>query len=66
MLSIVEILFLSLFLRVVIFQLWNSTYVLTSLSVAAGYQQVYTSFSYQHQIEHTDASRSYRCNTVIF
>ena len=54
--SILEILFLSLLLRVVIFRLSNSTYVLTSLSVATGNQQVYTSFSYQHQIELMDAT----------
>ena len=64
--SIVEILFLSLLLRVVTFQLSNSTYVLTSSSVATGNQRVYTSFSYQHQTELTDASKSYRCNTVSF
>ena len=34
------------------------TYVLTSLSAAAGYQRVYTSFSYQHQTEHTGAQPS--------
>ena len=50
--------------RVVIFHLSNSTYVLTLLSIATGNQQVYTSFSYQHQTELTDASKSYRCNTV--
>ena len=50
--------------RVVIFQLSNSTYLLTLLSVATGNQQVYTSVSYQHQTELKDASKSYRCNTV--
>ena len=50
--------------RVVIFHLSNSTYVLTLLSIATGNQQVYTSFSYQHQTELMDASKSYRCNTV--
>ena len=44
--SILEIFFLSRLLRVVIFQLSNSTYVLILLSVATGNQQVYTSFSY--------------------
>ena len=54
-----------LLLRVVIFQLSNSTYVLTSLSVATGEKRVYTSFSYQHQTELTDASKSYRCNNTV-
>ena len=61
-----EILILSLLLRVVIFQLSNSTYVLTSLSVATGNQQVYTSFSYQHQTERIDPNKPYRCNIVSF
>ena len=42
------------------------TYVLTSLSVAAEYQWVYASFSYQYQTQHADVSKSYRCNTVSF
>ena len=61
-----QILFLSLLLRLVIFQLSISTYVLSSLSVATGKQQVYTSFSYQLQTQLTDDNKCYRCNTVSF